>query len=120
MTAFKGRHFAVDHSPIYRWVQTSFASAGEASALAVAAATAAQLARRRNLREGPRRLGISGSGNRQTGQHHAGAAQGAGEDFPRHTAGNRGEVRLIGRVFGIARCAMSEAITMISERVQLA
>ena len=53
------RGVAVDHSTIYRWVQRFAAGDGETSALAVAPAAVAELARRRDLHQGPRQVGVS-------------------------------------------------------------
>ena len=64
------RGVAVDHSTIYRWVQR-FAPEMETgtSALAVAPAAVAELARRRDLHQGPRQVGVSVPGGGQAREH---------------------------------------------------
>ena len=63
------RGVAVDHSTIYRWVQRFAPEMEKAPALAVAPATVAELAHRRDLRQGPRQVGVSVPCARQAREH---------------------------------------------------
>ena len=63
------RGVAVDHSTIYRWGAAFRAGDGETSALAVAPAAVAELARRRDLHQGPRQVGVSVPGGGQAREH---------------------------------------------------
>ena len=63
------RGVAVDHSTIYRLGAAFRAGDGETSALAVAPAAVAELARRRDLHQGPRQVGVSVPGGGQAREH---------------------------------------------------
>ena len=63
------RGVAVDHSTIYRWVQRFAPETGKTPALAVAPAPVVELAHRRDLRQGPRQVGVSVLCARQVRQH---------------------------------------------------